>query len=77
MSGILIVVAPHLIASSTVLHKKSGFVLVPSSGDHSTSSVNFFAKETLSLINSKTSFGDFFNLNFICKSLVEIKVCIL
>ena len=43
VSGILIVFAPHLIASSTVLHIKSILVLVPSSQDHSTSSVNFLA----------------------------------
>ncbi len=43
VSGILIVFAPHLIASSTVLHIKSILVLVPSSHDHSTSSVNFLA----------------------------------
>ena len=43
VSGILMVFAPHLIASSIVLHMKSRFVLVPSSQDHSTSSVNFLA----------------------------------
>ena len=43
VSGIFIVVAPHLIASSIVLYIKSKSVLVPSSQDHSTSSVNFFA----------------------------------
>ena len=54
VSGILIVFAPQLIASSIVLYIKSKSVLVPSSQDHSTSSVNFLAYVTLSLIASKT-----------------------
>jgi hypothetical protein len=39
VSGMLIVVAPALIAASTQRHRKSCSVRVPSSADHSTSSV--------------------------------------
>ncbi len=43
VSGILIVVAPFLIATSTHLHKKSTGVRVASIPDHSTSSTRFLA----------------------------------
>ncbi len=67
--------APALIAVSTARHKKSSSVRLPSSADHSTSSVNLVAKLTLSLIASITVSSSICNLCFICSGDVEINVC--
>ena len=64
VSGILIVVAPALIATSTALYRKSKSVLVASSHENSTFFVYFTEWETDSSIIDKTSSLVFFNLYF-------------
>ena len=59
VSGMLIVVAPALIVSSSKVIKKSISVLVASIGENSTSSTYFFALDTALTAISIISSGSF------------------
>ena len=68
------VVAPALIAASTQRQRKSCSVRVPSSADHSTSSVWLRARVTCAITISKTSCGSFWSFHFMCTGEVDRKV---
>src|SRR3569832_1009047 len=70
----LMVVAPALMAASTQRHRKSNSVRVPSSADHTTSSVWLRARVTCAITISNTSWGSFWSWYFICTGEVERNV---
>ena len=74
VSGRLIVVAPALIAASTIRHMKSISVRVASSADHSTSSVHLRARVTASMVACKTCSGVMPSLTDMCSGEVEMNV---
>src|SRR5450759_588465 len=68
------VVAPALMAASTQRQRKSCSVRVPSSADHSTSSVWLRARVTCPITISYTSCGSFCSFHFMCTGEVERNV---
>jgi hypothetical protein len=72
----LMMVAPALIVPSTILHMKSSSVLVPSSGENSTSSAKERAYFTPSMAIANTESGSFPSLYFMWIGLGATKTWI-
>src|SRR5580698_82815 len=70
----LTVVAPALITASTIRHRNSISLRVPSSADHSTSSMWLRARVTLAIEVSTTCSGVMFSLTRMCSGEVAITV---